>query len=30
MFEQLDASDLVRPKLVDSFLEYSAKQESYV
>ncbi len=30
VFEQLDASDLVRPKLVDSFLEYSAKQESYV
>ena len=31
VFEQLDASDLIQPKLVDSFMEYSAsKQESYV
>ncbi len=30
VFERLDASALVQPKLVDSFLEYSAKQESYV
>ena len=28
IFSQL--TDLVHPKLVDSFLEYSAKQESYV
>eukprot|EP00095_Tigriopus_kingsejongensis_P011759 snap_masked-scaffold241_size241811-processed-gene-1.3 protein:Tk11759 transcript:snap_masked-scaffold241_size241811-processed-gene-1.3-mRNA-1 annotation:"conserved hypothetical protein" len=30
LFEDLNASDLIQPKLVDSFLEYSAKQESYV
>ena len=31
VLESLDAVDLVRPKLVDSFLEYSTnKQESYV
>jgi hypothetical protein len=31
VFEDLNASDLVQPKLVDSFMEYSTnKQESYV
>lgn len=30
VFDDLNASDLIQPKLVDSFLEYSVKQESYV
>lgn len=30
IFDHLNASDLVQPKLVDSFLEYSSKHESYV
>ena len=31
VFEELNASDLLQPKLVDSFMEYSSnKQESYV
>ena len=30
VFDSLDARDLIDPKLMDSFLEYSSKQESYV
>ena len=30
VFDQLNATDLIQPRLMDSFLEYSAKQESYV
>ena len=30
VFNILEATDLIEPKLVDSFLEYSSKQESYV
>lgn len=30
ILNQLKADDLVRPNLVDSFMEYSSKQESYV
>ena len=30
ILNQLKADDLVRPNLVDSFMEYSTKQESYV
>lgn len=30
VFEAVEARDLIEPKLVDSFLEYSSKQESYV
>ena len=30
ILKQLKANDLVKPNLVDSFVEYSAKQESYV
>jgi len=30
VFEVMEARDLIEPKLVDSFLEYSSKQESYV
>jgi len=30
ILKQLKADDLVKPNLVDSFVEYSAKQESYV
>lgn len=30
VLKQLKAADLVRPNLVDSFMEYSTKQESYV
>ena len=29
-FDPVEARDLIEPKLVDSFLEYSSKQESYV
>ena len=30
VFDSLKARDLIDPKLMDSFLEYSSKQESYV
>ena len=30
VFDGLGARDLIDPKLMDSFLEYSSKQESYV
>lgn len=30
VFDELEARDLIDPKLMDSFLEYSSKQESYV
>ena len=30
VFDPLEARDLIDPKLMDSFLEYSSKQESYV
>ena len=30
VFDHLDARDLIDPKLMDSFMEYSSKQESYV
>ena len=30
VFDDLEARDLIDPKLMDSFLEYSSKQESYV
>ena len=30
VFGRLEAEDLVGPRLMDSFLEYSSKQESYV
>ena len=30
VFDNLQARDLIDPKLMDSFLEYSSKQESYV
>jgi hypothetical protein len=30
VFDNLKARDLIDPKLMDSFLEYSSKQESYV
>ena len=30
VFDSLQARDLIDPKLMDSFLEYSSKQESYV
>jgi hypothetical protein len=30
ILEQLDATDLVQPKLVDSFVEYSSTKHSYV
>jgi hypothetical protein len=30
MLDETEAADLVRPKMAESFLEHSAKQESYV
>ena len=30
ILDQLDATDLVQPKLVDSFVEYSSTKHSYV
>jgi hypothetical protein len=30
ILDQLDATDLVQPKLVDSFVEYSSSKHSYV